>query len=115
MAGHQYSDTLRFIVPAHKGTDYLNALPTDTTTSHLKLSVDLASEGGTRFEKTDVVIPRVPRVNGILLVRIFLGGKLDVSTEILNWQDTQLEVICHRPNFIRIKLRLGWHSKTRYM
>ena len=42
MAGHQYSDTLRFIVPAHKGTDYLNALPTDTTTSHLKLSVDLA-------------------------------------------------------------------------
>ena len=51
MAGHQYSDTLRFIVPAHKGTDYLNALPTDTTTSHLKLSVDLASEGGTRFEK----------------------------------------------------------------
>ncbi|EXZ81467.1 putative exported protein [Bacteroides fragilis str. B1 (UDC16-1)] len=107
MAGHQYSDTLRFIVPAHKGTDYLNALPTDTTTSHLKLSVDLASEGGTRFEKTDVVIPRVPRVNGILLVRIFLGGKLDVSTEILNWQDTQLEADLSQTQLYTDKASVG--------
>lgn len=111
MAGHQYSDTLRFIVPAHKGTDYLNALPTDTTTSHLKLSVDLASEGGTRFEKTDVVIPRVPRVNGILLVRIFLGGKLDVSTEILNWQDTQLEVDLSQTQLYTDKASVGMAFK----
>lgn len=111
MAGHQYSDTLRFIVPAHKGTDYLNALPTDTTTSHLKLSVDLASEGGTRFEKTDVVIPRVPRVNGILLVRIFLGGKLDVSTEILNWQDTQLEADLSQTQLYTDKASVGMAFK----
>lgn len=111
MAGHQYSDTLRFIVPAHKGTDYLNALPTDTTTSHLKLSVNLASEGGTRFEKTDVVIPRVPRVNGILLVRIFLGGKLDVSTEILNWQDTQLEADLSQTQLYTDKASVGMAFK----
>lgn len=111
MAGHQYSDTLRFIVPAHKGTDYLNALPTDTTTSHLKLSVDLASEGGIRFEKTDVVIPRVPRVNGILLVRIFLGGKLDVSTEILNWQDTQLEADLSQTQLYTDKASVGMAFK----
>lgn len=70
-SGHQYSDALSFIIPAHKGSDYLSTSPVDTTTSHLKLSVDLACEGGTRFQKTDVVIPRVPRVNATLLVRIF--------------------------------------------
>ncbi|MGR4838288.1 MULTISPECIES: BACON domain-containing protein [unclassified Bacteroides] len=89
-SGHQYSDALSFIIPAHKGSDYLNSSPVDTTTSHLKLSVDLACEGGTRFQKTDVVIPRVPRANATLLVRIFLGGKLDVSTDILNWEDKAL-------------------------
>lgn len=52
---------------AHKGNDYLSVNPKDTTESHMKVSVDLACEGGIRFKKTDVVIPRVPRVNGILL------------------------------------------------
>ncbi len=88
--GHQLSDTLRFVIPAHKGSDYLSAQPIDTTTHNLRLSVDLACDGGTRFEKADVIIPRVPRVNGILLVRLFLGGKLDVTTEILDWVDTQI-------------------------
>lgn len=89
--GHQYSDTLSFIIPAHKGNDYLSASSVDTTTSHLKLSVDLACEGGVRFQKTDVLVPRVPRVNGTLLVRLFLGGKLDVTTEILEWEDHDLD------------------------
>lgn len=88
---HQVSDTLRFIIPAHKGTDYLNPSPVDTTTHHLKLSVDLACAGGARFEKSEVVIPRVPRVNGILLVRLTVGGKLDISTEILDWVDTEIK------------------------
>ncbi len=88
--GHQYSDTLRFIIPAHKGNDYLSASPADTTTSHLKISVDLACEGGIHFKKADIPIPRVPRVNSTLLVRLFLGGKLDVSAEILEWTDHEL-------------------------
>lgn len=88
---HQYSDTLSFIIPAHKGNDYLSASPTDTTTSHLKLSVDLACKGGVRFQKEDVVIPRVPRMNGTLLVHLFVGGKLDVSTEVLDWEDKELD------------------------
>ncbi len=37
--------------PAHKGNDYLNANPKDTTESHMKVSVDLACEGGSRFQK----------------------------------------------------------------
>ena len=85
LPGHQRSDTLYFIIPAHKGNDYLNANPKDTTESHMKVSVDLACEGGSRFQKTDVVIPRVPRVNGILLVRLLVGGKLDVTADVLGW------------------------------
>ncbi|MFR1241824.1 MAG: hypothetical protein ACLSDJ_11980 [Butyricimonas faecihominis] len=79
-----------FIIPAHKGNDYLNANPKDTTESHMKVSVDLACEGGSRFQKTDVVIPRVPRVNGILLVRLLVGGKLDVTADVLGWEDVEL-------------------------
>ena len=105
--GHQVSDTLRFIIPAHKGTDYLNSSPVDTTTHHLKLSVDLALEGGARFEKSEVVIPRVPRVNGILLVRLTVGGKLDVSTEILDWVDTEVNADLSQTQLFTDKASVG--------
>ena len=58
-----------------------------------------------------MVIPRVPRVNGILLVRIFLGGKLDVSTEILNWQDTQLEADLSQTQLYTDKASVGMAFK----
>lgn len=90
--GRQLSDTLQFVIPAHKGVDYLHAYPTDTTTSHLKLNVSLACMGGTRYEKTAVTIPRVPRVNGILLVRLTMRGRVEVSTEVLEWLDSSLVV-----------------------
>lgn len=105
--GHQVSDTLCFIIPAHKGTDYLNPSPTDTTTHHLKLSVDLALDGGARFEKNDVVIPRVPRVNGILLVRLMVGGKLEVSTEILDWVDTEVNADLSQTQLFTDKASVG--------
>lgn len=82
---HQLSDTLQFIIPAHKGADYMDAQPTDTTTHQLKLSLNMACEGGGRYEKKEVVIPRVPRANGVLLVRLKLGVKLEVMTELLDW------------------------------
>ena len=106
-AGRQMSDTLRFIVPAHKGTDYLSPSPTDTTAHHLKLSVDLALDGGARFEKNDVTIPRVPRVNGILLVRLTVGGKLEVSTEILDWVDTEVNADLSQTQLFTDKASVG--------
>ena len=109
--GHQVSDTLRFIIPAHKGTDYLNPSPVDTTTHHLKLSVDLALDGGTRFMKNEVTIPRVPRVNGILLVRLTVGGKLDVSTEILDWVDAEVNADLSQTQLFTDKASVGLAHK----
>ena len=105
--GRQVSDTLRFIIPAHKGTDYLSPSPTDTTTHCLRLNVNLALEGGARFEKNDVVIPRVPRVNGILLVRLTVGGKLEVSTEILDWVDTEVNADLSQTQLFTDKASVG--------
>lgn len=107
LAGHQVSDTLRFIIPAHKGTDYLNPSPVDTTTHHLKLNIDLALDGGTRFAKNEVVIPRVPRVNGVLLVRLTVGGKLDISTEILGWIDKEVDVDLSQTQLFTDKASIG--------
>lgn len=107
LAGHQLSDTLRFVIPAHKGMDYLNPQPSDTTTHKLTFSVDLAVDDGSRFIKTDVVIPRVPRVNGILLVRLMVGGKLNVSTEILDWEDTQVNADLSQTQLYTDKASVG--------
>ena len=107
LAGHQVSDTLCFIIPAHKGTDYLSPSPVDTTTHHLKLNVDLALDGGTLFTKHEVVIPRVPRVNGILLVRLMVGGKLDISTEILDWVDHEINADLSQTQLFTDKASVG--------
>lgn len=107
LTGHQVSDTLRFIIPAHKGSDYLSPHPADTTTHNLTFTVDLACEGGKRFTKTNVVIPRVPRVNGILLVRLMVGGKLNVSTEILDWQDVLVNADLSQTHLYTDKASIG--------
>lgn len=111
LPGHQVSDTLRFIIPAHKGTDYLNPSPADTTTHHLKLNVDLALDGGTHFTKREVVVPRVPRVNGVLLVRLMVGGKLDISTEILDWVDKEVNVDLSQTQLSTDKASVGLSYK----
>lgn len=79
----QQSDTLQFMIPAHRGTNEA----TDTTTSKLRFSVRLTTEGGGEYEKRDIVIPRAPRANGVLLVRLTLGVgvKVGLSTRLLNW------------------------------
>ena len=116
LPGHQRSDTLYFIIPAHKGNDYLNANPKDTTESHMKVSVDLACEGGSRFQKTDVVIPRVPRVNGILLVRLLVGGKLDVTADVLGWEDVELNTDLSQTQLYTDKASVGLsHKDTLYV
>ena len=116
LPGHQRSDTLYFVIPAHKGNDYLTANPKDTTESHMKVSVDLACEGGSRFQKTDVVIPRVPRVNGILLVRLLVGGKLDVTADVLGWEDVELNADLSQTQLYTDKASVGLsHKDTLYV
>lgn len=101
---------------AHKGNDYLSVNPKDTTESHMKVSVDLACEGGTRFKKTDVVIPRVPRVNGILLVRLLVGGKLDVTADVLGWEDVELNADLSQTQLYTDKASVGLsHKDTLYV
>lgn len=104
--GVQDSDTLNFIIPAHKGNDYLGA-HNDTTTHNLKLSVDLACLGNTRFQKADVEIPRVPRVNGILLVKLSMIGQLEVDAEILDWVDVSLNADLSQTQLMVDKAEVG--------
>lgn len=109
--GHQKSDTLKFIIPAHKGVDFLSGTPKDTTTSKLRFSIDLACDGGTRFQKTDIEIPRVPRVNGILLVRLFVGGKVEITTEIENWKDVSVDTDLNQTYLFTNKASIGLSFK----
>ena len=88
--GIQHSDPLEFIIPAHRGVDYLSSNPSDTTTHHLELSVDFTLAGGTHFTKT-VRVHRVPRINGILKVNVIFGGKLDITADILPWKDVNVD------------------------
>lgn len=85
--GSQQSNVLEFIVPAHKGTDFLSTSPVDTTTSKLKLSINLATIGGTPYQRRDVEITRVPRLNGILDVKLTIASNLDVSADVVPWLD----------------------------
>ncbi|MCD8182549.1 MAG: hypothetical protein LUE99_05045 [Bacteroides sp.] len=111
LPGYQCSDTLRFIIPAHKGTDYLNTNPIDTTEHHLKLSVDLACLNGEHFERTDVEIPRVPRANGILLVKLHIKGKVEVSADVLPWEDVEVNADMSQTMLYTDKASVGLAAK----
>ena len=83
--GLQESSMLTFLVPAHRGTDFLAANPIDTTTSKLTVSVNLPLSGGGSYLKSDVVIPKVPRAGQILNVRLLIQGELTIESNILDW------------------------------
>ncbi|WP_052332485.1 hypothetical protein [Bacteroides neonati] len=92
LADHQQSDTLTFIIPAHKGVDYLSPQPTDTTTQNLYITVDMALQNGSRYQVSKpAMLPRVPRVNTILLARLNITGRLNVTTQVLDWKEVPLE------------------------
>jgi hypothetical protein len=86
-ARHQESDTLAFIIPAHAGHS-----PSDTTLHRMKVSVDLELANGERYRNEGIVIPRVPRANGVLLLRLFARGMLEIETEVLAWKDEKVDV-----------------------
>jgi hypothetical protein len=85
-AGRQLSDTLTFIVPAHAGVD-----AKDSTTHRMKLSVDLELLTGDRYRRDDIVIPRVPVANGVLFIGLKAKNVIEVTAEVLDWQDQLLD------------------------
>lgn len=88
---NQISDTLTFIVPAHKGIDYLASEPADTTKNKLRLSIDFKTEDGQRYRKSDVEIPVTPKMNKILLVELSLKAQVVIETEIYDWTEKYVD------------------------
>lgn len=79
-AGHQKSDTIDFIIPAHKSKS-----ATDTTTHKIVLGMKLTTIGSTVFEK-DVIINTVPKDNKVLLVNLTAKGGVEVAIEVADWK-----------------------------
>lgn len=107
-SGMQESDTLRFVIPAHKGNDYLSVAPADTLDQELTFSVNLKPEGGgSDYIKTNITIPRVPRVNHILLVRLSMLSEVEVSADILDWVDVNLDAGLSQTKLLLNKAEVG--------
>jgi hypothetical protein len=84
--GFLESDTVRFLIPAHRGTDFTATNPTDVTTLKMKVSVDLERVGGgSRLTKTKE-IPVVAMHNKILRVRITVDDGVELGVEVLDWK-----------------------------
>lgn len=79
LEGHQQSDTIDFIIPAHKS---LNA--NDTTTHKIVLGMKLETLGSTIFEK-EVTIATVPKNNKVLLLNLTAKGGVEVSVDVEDW------------------------------
>lgn len=107
----QESNRVEFLIPGHTGSDYLSPAPTDTTTHKLTLSVDLAANGGTRFIKKNVEIPRVPRANGILDVKLTMEADLKVTATVLPWVDEELDADLSTAKLVLSKASIGLSYK----
>lgn len=105
----QESDTLYFVVPAHKGSDYLSSVSAiDTVVPRLNFSVDLALAGTTdRYKKVNIDIPRVPRVNHILLVKLSMLTAVEVSADILDWVDVNQNADLNQTELLLDRAEVG--------
>ena len=93
--GTYKSDTLTFIIPAHREADFWlnNTTPSgnaqDTITHKMSVSVSFAKASGGKFEKT-VQIDRATRCNGILLVHLKMKDvNLELTTSVKPWEPDQ--------------------------
>jgi hypothetical protein len=81
-ADNQISDTLTFVMPAHKGS---LTNPADTTTRNLSLSVDFETSGA-NYVQENVVVPVTPKANKILVLELTVSkAKLEVEAQIHPW------------------------------
>ncbi len=91
--GHMIgANTLSYLIPAHRGTDYASPTSaTDTTKCLLHLNVDLTCDDGSHVIKKDLILPRAPRMNGIYEVKVSYNKRqLNVTTEIIPWIDENM-------------------------
>ncbi len=81
--GVQHTNTVSFLVPAHKGT-----AAADTTKCQLDVMVSLDMQSGGRYETSlPVKVPLVPRANEILQVKLMLNAELNIVSDILPWHE----------------------------
>jgi hypothetical protein len=96
-SGGQKSDTLTFLVPAHRGIDFMSGSPADTTTCKLTVSIKLKLDtpsGNEYYEKGPVVIPVTPKVNKTLLIKLKPSeARLEVESAVTDWDYKQNEII----------------------
>ncbi|MDR1414551.1 MAG: hypothetical protein LBI96_01965 [Odoribacteraceae bacterium] len=83
-SGYLHADTIRFLVPAHRGVDFSAANPVDTTTAKMLLSVNFQRTGGGRFTKSKE-IPVVAKCNRVLRLRININDGISFQAETLPW------------------------------
>lgn len=80
------SDTLAFVIPAHRGTDFLNAdgtlnpNPTDTLTQKMRLKVTILNAQGETVLAKAQQLPAVAKCNQILRLKLKLNS-LDFSLQ----------------------------------
>ncbi|WP_165043584.1 FimB/Mfa2 family fimbrial subunit [Dysgonomonas sp. ZJ709] len=79
ISGHQVSDTIDFIIPAHKSTS-----ASDFSTHLITVQVNLKTAGSTDFIK-EVVVPIPPKNNKILLVSLTAKGGVEVKVDVKDW------------------------------
>lgn len=79
LAGHQQSDTIDFIIPAHKSLSV-----GDISTHKISVGVKLITAGGTDYIN-EVEIPIVPQDNKILEVSLIAKGGIEVKVDVRDW------------------------------
>jgi hypothetical protein len=84
-------DTVRFLIPAHRGADYLAHDPVDTTTLKMSLSVNLRRTSGSLFMKSRE-IPLALKCNRVLRVRVAINDGLAFVAESLPWNEVDMTV-----------------------
>jgi len=77
--GHQKSDTIDFIIPAHRSTSL-----TDISTHKITFAVDFITAGGTHFIK-EIEVPTAPKNNVIMLLNVTAKGGVEVKVDIKEW------------------------------
>ncbi|MDR2955395.1 MAG: FimB/Mfa2 family fimbrial subunit [Prevotella sp.] len=77
--GHQKSDTIDFIIPAHRSSS-----PEDISTHRITLGVNFITAGGQNFVR-DIEIQTVPKTNKILLLNLTAKGGVEVKVDVKDW------------------------------
>lgn len=83
-------DVISFIIPAHRGTDYTNAAPADTTTLKMNVTVNLERSSGTLFSE-QFEIPYVAKQNKTLRVHITVDDGVMFVANVLDWEGVPLD------------------------